>query len=162
MLSNDIWYFAYGSNLNYKQREIRMGNILEFKKVKLKGYKLTFAKRKFNSLDGRADILKTENPQDVVYGVVYKIKPSDLTKMDPHEGVKNKYYQRTNVVVEDLSDLNEKINAISYEIVEKLEFIKPPIDYLNKILIGLKEHSFDNEIIENVKNIANMGDHNEI
>jgi hypothetical protein len=70
LMSEDTWYFAYGSNLNIGRKEERTGSIRESHVAKLAGYRLAFNKRGSNG-EAYANLLA--NPTEEVLGVVFGV-----------------------------------------------------------------------------------------
>lgn len=137
------WYFAYGSNLNTKRLRDRVGNWQDAKKGILENYELTFDSR------GRADAI--EKPGGRVFGVLYLLTDEQLKTLGEYEGVHSGFYKREGVKVKVNGRL---VNAIAYVKVMKTYFSTPPAEYLELIITGLKEHSFDETVIEEVKKVA--------
>jgi len=133
-----IWYFAYGSNLNFSRLKKRIGEWKASHKAILEGYRLTFR--------GFADIEEKDNSR--VYGAVYLINEDQLRKLDKYEGQK---YKKIIVKVK----VNEKeIEAIAYYMKEKTKFKRPHPSYLNIILEGLRDHGYSEDIIKIVEDIS--------
>lgn len=81
---DELWCFAYGSNLLREQIKRRIGHIPEAPRAWLEGYRLAFNKLGGDGT-GKANIVK--QPGTKVWGVVYRCSPEDLDKMDSYEGV---------------------------------------------------------------------------
>ncbi|MEM2945244.1 MAG: gamma-glutamylcyclotransferase [Thermoproteota archaeon] len=60
-------------------------------------------------------------------------------------------YRREHVDVESEGKL---LPAITYVMVREIYKLKPSDDYLNLILKGLEEHGYGQEVIEEVRKIA--------
>lgn len=137
------WYFAYGSNLNTKRLRDRVGNWQEAKKGILENYELTF--------DSRGFVDAIEKPSGRVFGALYLLTAGQLNTLDKHEGVHRGIYRREVVKVRVNREL---VNAIAYLRVVKTPFSTPSTQYLKLIITGLKEHGFDETVIEEVKKVA--------
>lgn len=72
------WYFAYGSNLSKSQMKERIGNWKTSEKALLNGWKLVFNVPSSTWGGGAANIVKTDNPNDVVYGAIYEITRNQI------------------------------------------------------------------------------------
>lgn len=85
----DVWYFAYGSNLNVEQMKRRIGERKAERKAVLKNYRLTFngCSTKWGNR-GVADIEKIEGSS--VKGVIYRISEEQLDWLDKCEGYRGK------------------------------------------------------------------------
>ncbi|MFH0942130.1 MAG: gamma-glutamylcyclotransferase family protein [Chloroflexota bacterium] len=145
-MTEEIWYFAYGSNLNLGQMMTRIGEWSVSKRAKLTGHKLTFdfPSERWGGLT--ANIVKTSNAEDNVWGVVYRISPEKL------EVLTHRY--------ERVPPQGIKVDADGVKITAKVYVFKPgkpgrpPDAYLNVMLAGLRQHGYPDEVIETVKRTA--------
>ena len=73
MDASNNWYFAYGSNLNTGQMITRVGDWTVCKRAVAEGYKLVFniQSRRWGGL--AANLVRTNNIDDRVYGAIYRI-----------------------------------------------------------------------------------------
>lgn len=149
-MTEKIWYFAYGSNLNVPQLLTRIGEWEASKRAILKDYKLTFDVFSSGWNGGVADIVSSLGEQ--VYGVIYSIDSNQLKRLDTYEGVPT-FYKQITVKVE--KEGGELIDAITYIVVNKGGFIAPTKKYLETIINGLKQHGYGEDAVQKVKAIAN-------
>lgn len=156
-----VFYFAFGSNLDWKQMKERCPSTSFYCRVSLSNYRIDFTRKSSRLECGVADIVKDNNSK--VYGVVYRIDEVDLGKLDRHEGYipqrdKNAYRRREIMVLKEDND-EEPITAFTYE-VEKKEFDKhkPNKDYKNLIVTGAKHWKLPKEYIKFLENIETMED----
>ena len=117
-------YFAYGSNLNHFQMKRRCIDSKFLKKIKLKGFKLTF-RSKYRA----ADIEPKKN--SIVPGALFEISKSDEKKLD---------------VYEDFPILYKKIyflyygkKIMTYSMGKKTIFKFPTERYFNVVKKGYKD-----------------------
>ncbi|MCX8037778.1 MAG: gamma-glutamylcyclotransferase [Candidatus Sumerlaeia bacterium] len=143
-----VWYFAYGSNLVRDRMGRRTGNILEAKRARLEGYRITFNKRG-NDGTGKANI--APNPGDTVWGVVYRCPPGALDILDGYEGVAGGHYARQKVRLR--LDGGDELDAVTY--VAGNAFIAnsliPSPKYLQTILRGAREYDLPEDYIRRVE-----------
>jgi sulfite reductase (NADPH) flavoprotein alpha-component len=146
MTEKEVWYFAYGSNLNIGQMMNRVGEWTVSKRAMLKGYKL-----KFNVCSPRwggltANIIRTDNPDDRVHGALYLILREKLNVLNAYEGG-----TPTDAVAEaDGVSLPAKV----YIFETSREPGNPPEAYLNVMLTGLRQHGYPEAVITEVMGIA--------
>jgi len=138
----EIWYFAYGSNLYVPQMQARIGKWKASKKAHLKGWKLVFTVYSNEWGGGAANIIKTDKPHDVVYGALYLLSRKQLKTLTTYEG---KPPQDITVESE-----GKEINAKAYVFDENRPPLKPAPLYMETIVCGLKQHSYEKEEIETV------------
>lgn len=142
-----VGYFAYGSNLNIFQMMKRVGEWTTSKRAFLKGYKLVF-NVKSSRWDGfAANIKKTGNNKDKVYGVVYFLKKEKIDIMTEYEGP-NARLEHMDVKTEDGSVIND---VVVYRWDNDKPSRIPPKIYGDTILEGLKQHGYGQDVIEKVR-----------
>lgn len=149
---SQTWYFAYGSNLNKEQVKERINSFKECGPAILEDYKLTFNIYSPARDGGVADILTSKG--DKVYGAVYKMSKEKLYKVE-ETGLKSGRYKPEQV---EVNYNNQKINATAFVVSDKNDFIEPSDEYLKTILNGLRDHGYDENIIEEVKKIGKCED----
>jgi gamma-glutamylcyclotransferase len=142
-------YFAYGSNLDRSQLIDRVGKVDVLGKGILKDHKLTFDIFSSRWGGGVADIVQFLG--SIVYGAIYILTDEQLKKLDEYEGVPN-VYQRFNVRV--LTETEDLVDAITYSVVNKQEFIRPSPTYLERIIKGLISHGYEENVVRQIQNIA--------
>ncbi|KAL8847178.1 MAG: hypothetical protein Q9221_007779 [Calogaya cf. arnoldii] len=80
-MSTATSYFAYGSNLSLSQMTARCPSSSYIGIARLTHYRWIINRR------GYANIVQTENPSDIVYGLVYVLTNDDEEQLDLREGV---------------------------------------------------------------------------
>jgi len=156
-----MFYFAYGSNLDWKQMKERCPSTSFYCRASLSNYRMDFTRESSKRGCGVADIVKDNNYK--VYGVVYRINEEDLGKLDKHEDYvpqrDNNAYERIEIIVFEEDNKEKPITAFTYEVVEK-EFgkFKPNKDYKNLIVTGAKYWKLPKEYIKFLENIEIMKD----
>ena len=96
-MEKTILYFAYGSNLDLQQMQMRCPDAVPFSHAVLHGYKLV--ERTFADIE--------ESPEDCVNGALYKISKNDLYALDCYEGYPE-FYERIPVMVCDNAGVYRK------------------------------------------------------
>ncbi|PTQ51012.1 MAG: hypothetical protein HSCHL_1753 [Hydrogenibacillus schlegelii] len=137
---SDTWlYFAYGSCMD--DRRFETDGVRElFRDVVgrgvLRGHTLAFTRRSQADGMGRADIVETGAPHDVVEGKVYRIGRQALRYLYDREGVRGGAYRPTFV---DLEIGGETVtDVITFTVVEKGPETPPPPHYAEEILRGAR------------------------
>lgn len=148
-MSQDTWYFAYGSNLDTVRKEMRTGTIRECHAAKLAGYRLAFNKRGSNG-DVYANLIAS--PTEEVLGVVYYCSEQAIQELDRCEGVASGHYRRCSVEVETL-DGRRRLNADVY--IAEPEFAceetTPSEQYLSHILRGARTHQLPTSYLRMIR-----------
>jgi gamma-glutamylcyclotransferase len=133
-------YFAYGSNMNWRQMQDRCPSARFFGVALLPDHKLAFTRESIRRGCGVADILPTQGQK--VWGVVYEINASDIAKLDTSEGYKpgrskNSYFRRECVVLLD-GNVQQPLTIFTYFADPMSNPPLPNIDYKNLILSGAR------------------------
>jgi gamma-glutamylcyclotransferase (GGCT)/AIG2-like uncharacterized protein YtfP len=130
---SNLYYFAYGSNMNSERVRARG---LEYSQVlsgQLSGYELSFNKYSANREGSAANITKQENA--VTEGVLYLLSGEEqIIQMDPFEGFPD-HYSRELLSIATKSEL---VKAWVYIANQRFirENLLPPRWYLNHLLAG--------------------------
>jgi len=151
MDASNTWYFAYGSNLNTGQMMTRVGEWTVCKTAVAKEYKLVFnvQSRRWGGL--AANLIRTNNVDDRVYGAIYRILNEKLDVLTQYEGV-----EPTDILID--AD-GVQITAKAYVFRTSREPGRPLDAYLEVMLVGLRQHGYSEEAIERVKKLARFQRH---
>ena len=150
MLEEEIWYFAYGSNLSQQQMLRRTGSIPPSKVARLDHYQFAF-RRVLQGSDVYATIIPQEN--SAVYGVVYRCSPLAISRLDQFEGVSENCYQRKSVQVTGLDgEIFTSEVYIGQDFSEESAY--PSSSYWASIRTGANEHGLPLEYIKVLSQIA--------
>jgi len=127
-------YFSYGSNMNPDRMNSRMIYYSKREHGILIGWKLKFNKISNNNYNiGYANIEQDES--GIVEGILYKIKDSDLKKLDIYEGCPNHYYHKQVKIKLDDEQIVEATTYIAQPSKIK-NGLKPSKEYLRHLLKG--------------------------
>jgi gamma-glutamylcyclotransferase (GGCT)/AIG2-like uncharacterized protein YtfP len=146
-MTADYSYFAYGSNLDPKRKELRTGVIREALRAKLPGYRFVFNKLGTDG-SGKANIVQDETSE--VWGVVYRCSPKAMKILDRYEGAPDHYRRHT---VHVILESGKEREAIAYIACPKYlrEGLKPTPTYLNHILEGARKHNISPDYIRAIE-----------
>lgn len=129
-------YFAYGSNMDKEQMSERCPSAILIGTAMLADYRLAFTIYSPKRKCGCADIVRSAG--DKVYGILYQITDADMNALDDFEG-HPVHYRRITVRV-DSQDV--KVDAYSYEVVNKEEGLVPSAHYLGLLQSAAALHKF--------------------
>lgn len=125
-------YFGYGSNLCVSQMVRRCPTAKKLRPLPIYGAKLIFR--------GVADILITDNPNDVILGGLWRITEEDERALDRYEGVSSGIYKREFFYIRDKS--RHWHSVLYYKMAS--EGIFPPSEgYLYGIVEGYADFGLD-------------------
>ena len=135
-----MFYFAYGSNLDWSQMRERCPSARFVAVAKLKGHRLAFTRRSTGRGCGVADAVS--DPGHDVWGVVYEIDQRDVGSLDQSEGfapgrARNSYVREERHVYAEGDDQRPLITSIYFAIKED----NPPLpnaEYKRLIVDGAK------------------------
>jgi cation transport regulator ChaC len=152
--SDEIWYFAYGSNMHesafiqrrrMKPSERRVGRI--------KNYQLRF------NLEGRplgkaapANICPANGKE--VWGVLYKVTRRELLRLDSTEGVPGRGYRPTWLNAEDAD--GKPVTAVAYVAAGKEHDGTPSLRYISLLRDGARRHGLPEhwvQFLDSVKHV---------
>lgn len=142
-LSNNIFYFAYGSNMNLDRMNDRCGqdNFTDLGQGILAGYDFYFYQR------GYANI--KEKASQEVEGVLFKINSQCLRDLDQVEGYPNIYQRRVVKVSFD----QKMILAQVYLVENDQSTAKPSDEYYQVVLSGAESHGLSEHYVNKIKSL---------
>ena len=145
-------YFAYGSNMDWKQMKDRCPSTRFVGVAVLLDHSLAFTRKSERRGCGVADAVPTKDGK--LWGVVYEISDMDVGKLDSNEGYRpgraaNSYLRRECMVFLD-DNKNQPLTIWTY-FAEREE--NPPLPsqkYKNQIVNGARRWGLPEEYIVNV------------
>jgi gamma-glutamylcyclotransferase (GGCT)/AIG2-like uncharacterized protein YtfP len=140
---NDIFYLAYGSNMNVEQMKKRCPNALLVERTYIKDYQLEFNKH------ATIEPLKGSK----VPALLWKLQPSDVDELDRYEGVASGYYYKSYV---NITINNKRVQALVYIMavvgIESKGLRTYPQDfYYDLIHEGYRAAEFDYSFLEEAR-----------
>jgi cation transport regulator ChaC len=136
--SDEVWYFAYGSNMHegtfVQRRRIRP---LESRVGRIAGHRLRF------NLQGRpkgkaapANICPDAGQE--VWGVLYRITRRDLLRLNSTEGVPGRGYRPLWLDAEDVD--GNRVTAVAYVAAGMETDGRPSLRYISLLREGARHH----------------------
>lgn len=139
-MSERVWYFAYGSNMQLATFRGRRG-IAPRRAVPayLEGWRLVFDKPPLVPMgrQGMGNVL--EDPDAGVYGVAYEVSAGDLAHIDLTEGVLIDNYRRVAVRVATLAG-DDVLDAFTLTSPLRDPALRPSRRYMALLVEGATEH----------------------
>lgn len=131
---DDVWYFAYGSNMSPSQMIEREMNFTRRASGTLKGFVLAFNKRAYIKPGvAFANIMPSDD--GVVHGLLYRFPLRDLPNLDFWEGVSSGHYFRKEFEIGTDSGNQTAVCYIACD--DKVaEGLTPEKEYIDRILCG--------------------------
>jgi cation transport regulator ChaC len=143
----DFWYFGYGSNMDLNSLRAKGVEPHASERGVLRGQRLRFNVRHFFRHEGGVgNIEPSDDPSDVVWGVLHQCESADLVLLDAAEA-HGRVYHRTEVVVQ--TDRREQ-RAVTYVAIPSFldESCRPTPRYLNIVMRGARAAGLDPAYIE--------------
>lgn len=149
-----LLYFAYGSNMSTPRLIARTPSAKALFVARLDNHKLQFHKRSHDG-SGKCDIEITNNPVDVVHGVIFELILSEKIILDKIEGLGNGYDEMT---VSVSTHQGESITAVCYSATDIDPSLKPYHWYKEHVLRGAREHGLPGEYIQAIGAVESIAD----
>lgn len=140
--------FAYGSNLDVFQMIKRVGEWKTSRRAYIEGYRLVFDKDSERWGGFTANIHRTGNASDRVYGVVYELRRKKLDVLAEYEG--KEPTTSIPVTLEDGQPL-PNVGVFLFDPSGKSGAL--PKAYQNAISDGLRQHGFSKGVQEQVASL---------
>lgn len=138
-----LYYFSYGSNVNFKRISARAPNAKFAYVARLNGYRLVFREPNIPFRQAFASIEKSDLPDDYVLGLVYKVSKLEQEKLEFFEGVSDEHdeaYEPLRVSVADIAGSpGDKVEVITYVLSEDREEGIPTDAYVKLIYKGFQK-----------------------
>ena len=149
-------YLAYGSNLHPVRMLHRIPDAQLEALVRLDGYQVRFHKRGQDG-SGKCNILRTERPEDRVFGAVYSLYEDQILRLDEFEG---SGYVREELEVEVRG---EACSVFAYVAEERWcdDELKPYRWYQQLVYWGAHFHQFPLDYLDALEEVAVIEDRSE-
>ncbi len=142
--------FAYGSNM-LKERMIKRAPSALFRAVAyIEGYTIRYNKRSVDG-SGKCNLMKTEDDNDKVYGVVYDFLDADKPALDSHEGLGKGYNAEEIRVTTDGGEMRAYAYVADESAVD--DSLRPYSWYKDLVVEGARRHSLPPEYISQLESI---------
>ena len=134
----EIFYFAYGSNLDWQQFRQHCPMARYVDRALLPGHRLAFTRYSVYWQGGVADVMPQPGAQ--VWGVIYQLRPRSLAALDAYEGYypgrRHNAYLRQEAVVWRQGNPELPTKVWLYRAVWERDFIAPSHRYKETIRRG--------------------------
>ena len=147
-------YFAYGSNMPRAMIERRVGPCERVGVAYIDGYSLRFHKQSVIDYSGKCDAYRTGDPNDRVWGAIYRLSEDQILRMDELEGPG---YRRARIP----TVLGEGIFQADLYLAET-EYVKPDLppfeSYKLCVLEGARELDLPGAYVEAIEAVLSVPD----
>jgi len=149
-------YFAYGSNMLSRRLMKRGIETVKVGNATLAGHTLRFHKRSVRDGSGKADAPRTDNPDFLVHGVVFKIPEIQLPILDKFEGVPSYSRKKVAVRTADGSLLTAWTYLANTHAIDPT--LKPYTWYHDLVRYGAEEQGFPEDYRKSIDSIPAVTD----
>jgi gamma-glutamylcyclotransferase len=151
----DLYYFAYGSNLHPVRLAERVPSSRHLCTVRLDCHRLAFNKRGRDG-SGKCNILCTENPDDYVYGAIFRLLHEEKERLDHFEG-RGKGYRVSQIQIEHDDTL---YNCFTYAAQSShIDNTVLPYDwYRELVILGAEYLAMPDDYIDGFREIECIAD----
>lgn len=152
-----VRYFAYGSNMQFKQMQERCSSAAFLGIARFPGYKLAFTRYSNRWEGGVADMIKSKGTE--VYGVIYTLSEKDLDSLDQCEGYNGNRaaslnsYNRREIEIVTTDRIESSVKAWTYFATKQADFLPPSARYLQQIIEGAISSGFPEIYIAHLRTI---------
>jgi len=136
------YYFAYGSNMNFKQMKERCPDARFLKRAYLEGYRFVYDGYSKTRKGAVANIVEAEGKE--VWGGLFEVSEECIKSLDSYEGYPISYKRKVLTVKDDKGNTYE---AIVY-LREPQQKGKPSEEYRKMVLEGAKDCGLPEEYIK--------------
>lgn len=151
--------FAYGSNMNLNRLTKRVPSAVKVCNAFLRGYKLVCNKI---SKDGsaKANIMKTDNLAELVWGVLFTIDDKEKPLLDKAEGLGKGYNEDKLTFFDDAG--NTYTAQVYIADSNSIDNTLLPYDWYKEFIIsGAIQNKLPAEYISQMQSISSVRDHDE-
>lgn len=153
-MAKTIHYFAFGSNLSSKRLLQRLPDAGLGSVAILPGHSLCFRKN-IQGESGKCDIAVSDNPQDLVYGIIYHLDEAEKRVLDGYETGGFAYLDK---MVEVVTLAGEPLQAVTYYAATD-HGMQPPFHwYKQHVLLGAIEQGMPRAYIDAIAAVESVED----
>lgn len=154
-MHGSILYFAYGSNMATERVRARTASASPLGVASLSGHRLAFHKVSNGDGSGKCDAARTDDPADLVLGVIYSMPASALVVLDRVEGRGNGYERQRLLVRPVLGDPLE----VEIYVATRIDPSLRPFDwYKEHVLRGAVAAGLPAEYVAMIRAVAAVRD----
>lgn len=148
-------YFAYGSNMLRRRLVERAPSALVRATGYMEGYTIRFNKKSMDG-SGKCNLVKTEDEESKVYGVVYDFLDADKPALDKHEGLGEGYNTEEVRVI----TAGGEITAYTYVAEDSavVDSLKPYSWYKDLVVEGARQHALPAEYVAQLEGVEGDSD----
>ena len=157
-MSDYLFYFAYGSNLHPQRLKRRAPSSQPHFPALLPGHQLRFHKRGRDG-SGKCNVWRTDNPEDRVFGMLYRILTAEKPILDNIEGV-GKGYRVESFPVHCLDGQQRQASFYYVAEAEHIDDNLKPFSWYHEFVVsGARHHGLPADYIEHLSAVSARMDH---
>ena len=149
-MTHHVHYFAYGSNMAVERLTSRVSSASKVCVAQLQGHVLRFHKVSDNDGSAKCDVARTENPEDTVHGVLFRVTRVDLEILDRYEGLGYGYERKSLTVI---AESGEAFDAETYVATSIDPTLRPYAWYKEHVLRGAQASGLPEHYIAMIESV---------
>lgn len=130
-----LFYFAYGSNMSPPRLQARVPSARPLGMMRLEGHRLCFHKHSQRDGSAKCDAWHTGEPDDMVYGMLYRMAAVERPLLDHYEGLGHGYEIKD---VSLISAEGEAVDAFLYYATDIKPGLQPYHWYKEHVVRGAR------------------------
>lgn len=157
-----MFYFAYGSNLDWRQMQSRCPSVRFVAIASLPHYRLCFPRYSQSRSCDVASIVSASG--EVVWGAVYRLNEADRSALDAAEGFRpnrdpsRNSYQRVDIKVLKGGHLSKPLDVMTYIAQQQAGIVPcgPSDEYMALILSGARHWGLPAEYLSSLEYVSGI------
>jgi len=150
-----LYYFAYGSNMAQARLQRRLASARRIGPAVLPSYRLMFNVASSKDGSAKCNAMLSNDPADLVRGILFDIDEADLPLLDCHEGVGVEY--RSALLEVDLEEDGTR-EALIYLGLSLTDTLQPFNWYKEHVVRGALENRFPEDYVTRIRAVSSIAD----
>ena len=154
-----VIYFAYGSNMCEGRLKSRCPSATVVSTATLTNHAFRWHKRSIDG-SGKADAFETDDPADMIFGVVFEVARNEKQALDLAEGLGDGYDEKQVMVIDGTG-----IEWCAVTYVADPNYIAPSLKpyqwYRRFVIEGARQHSLPAEYVATISSVEVVEDLNQ-
>jgi len=153
-------YFAYGSNMLTTRLQARVKSASNPTPFALSHHRLHFHKRS-SDYSGKCNVICTNDSQDVVHGIIFDVKETEIPELDKYEGLGFGYLKEKFPIEFDEVEHDVLMYVADASLATKIyidDTLVPYNWYLTLVITGAEEHGLPRDYVSKLREVPSKSD----
>ena len=148
-------YFAYGSNMLTTRLQARVKSASNPTPFALSHHRLHFHKRS-SDYSGKCNVKCTNDPKDVVHGIIFDVKETEIPELDKYEGLGFGYLKEKFSIEVDGVERDVLMYVAETDCID--DTLIPYNWYLTLVTTGAEEHGLPRDYLSMLRKVRSNSD----